>query len=139
MLPLRPKAAARLDAPATEAAVPGLRHFAVDTARRWNVPAEAADRLALVVTELVTNVVLHSRSSDVALVIESDGEALTVEVLDSGSWCGRWSARQIAEDDVTGGRGLGIVRCCSSWLRVFASAAGTRVVACLALGPMIGH
>ncbi|MFJ1704917.1 hypothetical protein [Kitasatospora sp. NPDC088346] len=60
---------------------------------------------------------------------------VTVEVRDSGMWHGRRSARRIAEDGVTGGRGLALVERSSTWWRTFLSPVGTRVVACLAVHP----
>ncbi|GAA2817607.1 hypothetical protein GCM10010441_47680 [Kitasatospora paracochleata] len=133
----RAKAVVLRDAPASAAAVPALRRFAADAARRRGAPGEAVDRLSIVVTELVTNAVLHSASPDVTVAIEFDDGCMTVEVRDSGSWQSRWSPRHIPEDDVSGGRGLELVRHCSSWWRVFLwvflSPAGSRVVACLAV------
>ncbi|WP_354637598.1 ATP-binding protein [Kitasatospora camelliae] len=132
----RPQAVTLRDAPASPSAVPALRRFACDTARRWEIPDEAVDRLALVVTELVTNAVLHSDSPDVLVAIEFDGAVLTVEVKDSGTWRSRRSARRIAEDDVTGGRGLDLVGRSTTWWHAFLSPLGTRVVACLAVRPL---
>ncbi|GAA2741101.1 ATP-binding protein [Kitasatospora cinereorecta] len=131
----RPQAVTLRDAPASPAAVPVLRCFARDAARLWGLPDEAVDRVALVVTELVTNAVLHSDSPDVAVAIEFDGAVVTVEVKDSGMWRNRRSARRIAEDGVTGGRGLDLVERSSTWWRAFLSPLGTRVVACLAVHP----
>ncbi|MFE0464614.1 ATP-binding protein [Kitasatospora sp. NPDC058965] len=116
----RGKVVARGGAPATEAAVPVLRRFALDAVRRWEVPGEITDRLPLVVTDLVTAAVRHSRGADVVVAVEFDGETLAVEVRDSGTWCGRWTARRIAED-ATGGRGPRIVRCCATWWRALTS------------------
>ncbi|MFJ1707648.1 ATP-binding protein [Kitasatospora sp. NPDC088346] len=123
-------------ATAEPAAVPALRHFAGETARQWRVPAEAVRRLELVVSELVTNVVLHSRSADVSVSVELDGAALTVEVQDSGTWRNRWAAPPSGEDRApTGGHGLEVVRHHCLWWLAFPSPAGTRVVASLSAGP----
>ncbi|WP_354644709.1 ATP-binding protein [Kitasatospora camelliae] len=134
----RATAVALRDAPASPAAVPALRHFARDAARRWDLPDETVDRLALVVTELVTNTLLHSGSPDVVVAIEYHGTALTVEVRDSGTWRDHRSRRRGAEDVATGGRGLELVRQCSTWWRAVLSPLGTRVMACLPVGPPPG-
>ncbi|GAA2744135.1 MULTISPECIES: ATP-binding protein [Kitasatospora] len=123
------------EADAAPGTVPTMRRFAAEAARRWNVPAEAVDRLALVVSELVTNVVQHSHSVDVLVAIEFDGSVLTVEVKDSGMWRSRWSARHIPEDAATGGLGLELVRHVSTWWLAFPSPSGTRVVASLTVAP----
>ncbi|MBL1102125.1 ATP-binding protein [Streptomyces sp. 205] len=110
---------------AVAAAVPELRHFARSAAQRWGIPQDACDTLLLVVSELVTNTVLHSGSSDVMAVIVFDGVAVTVEITDSG----RWLVRDVKEDqDADFGRGLDLVRACTSWCAVHPSASGTRVV-----------
>ncbi|WP_354644458.1 ATP-binding protein [Kitasatospora camelliae] len=126
------------EAAASEAAVPALRHFAAETARGWDVPPEAVDRLVLVVSELVTNVVQHSGSADVSVAIEYDGGSLVVEVRDSGTWRSRWAARDVAEGAATAGQGLELVRHSSTWWLAFPSPAGTRVVASLAVEPAAG-
>jgi anti-sigma regulatory factor (Ser/Thr protein kinase) len=111
------------------AAVPKSRHFARDAARRWALPEDPSDTLSLVVTELVTNAVLHSGSADVTTLIVFDGIVVTVEVTDSGRWLERGANRRVMEDeDAAFGRGLDLVKACTSWCTVHLSAAGTRVV-----------
>ncbi|WP_420492962.1 ATP-binding protein [Kitasatospora camelliae] len=90
------------------------------------------------VSELVTNVVAHSRSVDVSLSPAFDGVALTVEVRDSGTWRSRRSVRHGVEAAVTGGLGLELVRHSSSWWLAFPSPSGTRVVAGPAVEPAAG-
>lgn len=109
--------------------MPDLRRFAVHTARRWAISKDPYDTLALVVSELVTNVVLHSGSPDVALLITFDGVALTVEVTDSGRWLEYDAGAPTLEGRASFGRGLELVRAYSSWCTVLATAAGTRVTA----------
>ncbi|MFJ4671535.1 ATP-binding protein [Kitasatospora purpeofusca] len=122
--------------PVTAAAVPSLRRFTRDAARRWGVAAEARDTLSLVVTELVTNVLLHSSSPEVLVMIAFDGSEVTVEVKDAGRWQPRLSPRLAAEDaDAECGRGLDLVRHCTSRLLAFLSGTGSRVVACLPAAP----
>ncbi|MFF3459631.1 ATP-binding protein [Streptomyces sp. NPDC002730] len=114
---------------ATRATVPDLRRFAVHTARRWAIPKDPYDMLALVVSELVTNVVLHSGSPDVALLITFDGVDLSVEVTDNGRWLEHDAGAPTLEHRASFGRGLELVRAYSSWCTVLATAAGTRVTA----------
>ncbi len=110
--------------------MPVLRRFARRTAQRWAVPEDASETLALVVSELVTNAVLHSGSADVTGLIVFDGDAVTVEVTDSGRWLVRDANRSVTEDaDAEFGRGLDLVRACTSWFTVHPSDAGTTVVA----------
>jgi anti-sigma regulatory factor (Ser/Thr protein kinase) len=115
---------------AVAATVPELRHFARRTAQRWAVPEELSETLSLVVSELVTNAVLHSGSADVTTLIVFDGVAVTVEVTDSGHWLVRDANRRVTEDeDAAFGRGLDLVRACAGWCTIHPSPAGTRVVA----------
>lgn len=110
--------------------VPELRRFARRTARQWAAPEDVSDTLALVVSELVTNAVLHSGSKDVTTWIVFDGDAVTVEVGDSGHWLVRDADRRAAEDeDAAFGRGLALVRACTDWFAIHPSPAGTSVIA----------
>jgi anti-sigma regulatory factor (Ser/Thr protein kinase) len=129
-----PRAVPRVSVPAvacrsrraTIGAVPALRHFAQRTAVRWGVASEAGEALALVVSELVSNAVLHSGGSEVTMRLTLDLDGLTVEVKDSGQW--RHHARD-ADPDGLHGRGLALVKAFSGWWLAYASATGTRVVA----------
>ncbi|MFJ9824728.1 ATP-binding protein [Streptomyces sp. NPDC101160] len=124
---------------ATDAAVPSLRHFVQDTAARWAVPTETIDGLSLVVTELVTNVVLHSGSPDVTVLITHHGAEVHLEVKDAGTWQTRTTPRLVPEDDDAAcGRGLDLVKHCCSWWLAFLSPLGTRVVACLPVAANAG-
>lgn len=115
---------------AVAAAVPEARQFARNVARRWVLPEDPTATLSLVVSELVTNAVLHSGSEDVTTLIVFDGLDVTVEVTDSGQWLERGSHRRVAQDEhAVFGRGLDLVRACTSWCTIASSGAGTRVVA----------
>jgi anti-sigma regulatory factor (Ser/Thr protein kinase) len=116
----------------TGAAVPALRHFAGETARRWALSEQTADALSLVVSELVTNVVLHSGSPDVTVLLARGDDDIRVEVKDSGSWQTRLTPRLVPEDDDAAcGRGLELVKHFSNWWLAFLDPRGTRVVASL--------
>ncbi|MFJ8132187.1 ATP-binding protein [Streptomyces hydrogenans] len=116
--------------PVTPESVPAMRRFFRSAARQWAVPADATDTLLLVVSELVTNVVLHSTSAEVTVLVAFDGVALTVEVKDQGRWLDRRLPRQVAEDDDAAfGRGLALVTACTSWWAADVTPNGTRVVA----------
>ncbi|MEU9992719.1 ATP-binding protein [Streptomyces sp. NPDC048045] len=110
--------------------MPELRRFARRAARQWAVPEDASDTLALVSGELVTNAVLHSGSADVTQLIVFDGVAVSVEVADSGRWLVRDANRSTTQDaGAEFGRGLDLVRACTSWFTLHPSAVGTRAVA----------
>ncbi|MER6129780.1 ATP-binding protein [Streptomyces sp. NPDC001795] len=115
---------------AVAASVPEARHFARRAALRWAIPEEPCETLSLIVSELVTNVVLHSGSAYVTAFIVFDGVAVTVEVTDFGRWLVRDADHRVAEDGGAAfGRGLDLVRACTSRLTIHPSPAGTRVVA----------
>ncbi|MFJ4189195.1 ATP-binding protein [Kitasatospora sp. NPDC089509] len=120
--------------PATERAVPAMRRFARHTALRWSVPRTTVDALELVVTELVSNAVLHSGSPDVTVLVTYRGRELTVEVKDSGRWRVRQTPRRVPEDaGAAFGRGLDLVAHATSGWLAFLSATGTTVVATLSV------
>ncbi|MBW1597874.1 ATP-binding protein [Streptomyces sp. JJ38] len=122
--------------PVTRAAAPALRHFATTTARGWNLREELHDALALVVTELVTNVILHSGSADVSLRMRCvpTRRTLHVEVEDAGHW--RPHAVPAPDADqryAERGRGLALVEACATSTSVRLTPAGTTVRAELPL------
>ncbi|WP_084724850.1 ATP-binding protein [Streptacidiphilus melanogenes] len=133
----RPAATAALcSSAAVRAAVPALRHFARNAARRWAVPADTVDAVSLVVTELVTNVVLHSDSPHLTVLITHDGAEVRVEVKDAGTWRTRTSPRLVPEDDdAPCGRGLDLVAQYSTWWLASTGPVGTRVVASIPVAP----
>ncbi|MEU0395827.1 ATP-binding protein [Streptomyces sp. NPDC006208] len=96
--------------PASPEAARKLRRFARAVARRWRLAEHLDEALSVIVTELVTNVVMHSGSSWVSTVISVRGDALTVEVMDGGRWKHRVTRRKEPLDsDVVCGRGLRLV------------------------------
>jgi anti-sigma regulatory factor (Ser/Thr protein kinase) len=87
------------------------RRFLEDTCRRWTAADFVADA-ALVVSELVTNVVRHA-GTEMRLALELRDGALTVSVHDSGPGLPRLIP---AAERSLGGRGLAIVvRLAESW------------------------
>ncbi|MGW4898474.1 ATP-binding protein [Kitasatospora sp. NPDC004240] len=115
---------------AAPASVPALRHFARAAARRWRLPQCVDEALELIVTELVTNVVRHSGSPDVAVLLATDGVEVVVEVRDHGRWRNR---RSKADSEACCGRGLKLVEAYSDSCTMRATPAGTRVTAELLL------
>jgi anti-sigma regulatory factor (Ser/Thr protein kinase) len=79
---------------ATPEAARTLRHFARAVAHRWRLDEDFHEALSVIVTELVSNVVLHSGSPWVAVAIRVRGNSLTTEVRDGGRWLHRPVRRQ---------------------------------------------
>ncbi|MEU5400898.1 ATP-binding protein [Streptomyces sp. NPDC005963] len=95
---------------ATPESARALRHFARTVARRWRLHSDCDEALSVIVTELVSNVVLHSGSSWVALALKMQGDTLTTEVRDGGRWKHRIGRRQEPLDGGADcGRGLKLV------------------------------
>ncbi|MDT0269785.1 ATP-binding protein [Streptomyces sp. DSM 44915] len=68
------------------------RDASVATARRrvrhqlygWGLPSTTCDNAQLIVSELVTNAILHTQSSQVRCLLWSRGQTLRIEVADEG-------------------------------------------------------
>ncbi|GJF27870.1 hypothetical protein KNE206_05700 [Kitasatospora sp. NE20-6] len=129
---------ASVTVPARAEAVPGLRRLARAATDGADVSAEVREALAVIVTELATNVVLHSGSSDLSVVFELCDTALTVRVRDGGRWRERSAPRcEPADVDAVFGRGLGLVRAFAAHTSVLRTAGGTVVEAVIARGPAV--
>jgi anti-sigma regulatory factor (Ser/Thr protein kinase) len=90
-------------------AVMHARRFTARTLREWNVE-EAADTVLLVVSELVTNALVHTQGA-VRLDLMLRGERVRVSVSDASP---RAPAKPVIVDwDATGGRGLLLVEAVS--------------------------
>lgn len=96
--------------PASPEAARQLRRLARAVARRWRLSDHLDEALSVIVTELVTNVVMHSGSPWVSTVITVREDSVTVEVMDGGCWKDRLDRRQEPLDaNVPCGRGLRLV------------------------------
>lgn len=80
------------------------RRFVTEALSRWGC-TEAVDDAVLLVSELVTNAVLHARAP-VDLVVRRSRGAIRIEVFDEGQGT---PEPQFGPPDATGGRGLGLV------------------------------
>ncbi|WP_328296520.1 ATP-binding protein [Streptomyces sp. NBC_00435] len=114
--------------PALPESVSSLRRLVRREAKRWLLSGEAQDALQLVVSELAGNVVLHSGSPYVALLLRVEMGVLTVKIRDGGRWGGR-SAVVKREDGDCCGRGLTLVGAVVSRFAVVRTPGGTEVVA----------
>jgi anti-sigma regulatory factor (Ser/Thr protein kinase) len=90
--------------PPARTAPSDARQIARKACLDWDIP-DAADDVALVVSELVTNAVVHAKTP-LILAIEHEGPTLAVAVGD-GQPATPWMADQTPEQ--SGGRGLVIV------------------------------
>ena len=103
------------------AEAPGLARTAARTAvSGWGLPAEVSDNVTLVVSELVTNAVLHTGSSP-TLRLRTSAGAVYVEVADDDS---RQPRMRDPEDDEDGGRGLHLIEALSRRWNVRTTPAG---------------
>lgn len=92
----------RLELPAEPASVPAARRFVRRRLVEWGAPADVLDLAALLVSELATNALIHSRGPFV-LQVEQAGDRLRVQVLDRSA---HLPTMQVGEPTATTGRGL---------------------------------
>ena len=101
----------RLDLPADPSSVGDARRFVTRVLSEWGL-TEAIDVVALLVSELATNAVLHARTA-YAVVVSANREDVRVEVLDGSSVQPR--RRQNSNAAATG-RGVAMIdRLATSW------------------------
>ncbi|MER6850613.1 ATP-binding protein [Streptomyces flaveolus] len=117
---------------AVPSAVPELRAFARRTLQGWRRGGRAAEALALIVTELVTNAYQHSGSSHVTVYLFSDERTVGVQVSDNGSWRDPAGKHPESADEDLHGRGLQLVEAYAETVHVRQSSVGTSVTATLA-------
>jgi anti-sigma regulatory factor (Ser/Thr protein kinase) len=103
--------AASLELPADHTAAARARHFVGDTLRGWGCDHAVADA-ELLVSELVTNAVLHARSP-ARLKVERDPVSLRVSVCDSSTAPPR--VRDYGPSAVTGRGMLLVDRIAQRW------------------------
>lgn len=95
--------------PASAAAA---RRWSRGVTERWGVPTtgDLVDLVDLVVSELVTNAVVHAGGL-VRLALDLDDDSITVSVTDTGTGT---VARRRRDTDAPGGRGLQIIEALAS-------------------------
>ncbi|MFJ5530624.1 ATP-binding protein [Streptomyces sp. NPDC093261] len=108
-----PDGSAVFDLPAVPAAPGAARSGVRGLLRRWGTGAATGDNAVLVISELVTNAVLHTASERVVCRVSSDGHRLRIEVEDQ-SLSGTVPTRACPGPDDQGGRGLVLVDALSS-------------------------
>src|SRR5947209_2756867 len=96
---------AALDVPAEMAALREGRHFASTTLRDWNLPEGVIEDATLIVSELLTNAMVHGRAP-IRLRLRVTPDELAIEVDDAASAMPR--KLRATTDDIHG-RGLAIV------------------------------
>ncbi len=112
------------DRPGTDAArcgfeVPGRADAVADARRlareqldRWGVEGEVGDSAALVLTELVTNALLHTGSRRIGCELHCSADSLRLAVTDQGAEPGSLRVQRSGADEQ--GRGLLLVTAVSS-------------------------
>ncbi|MDT0267957.1 ATP-binding protein [Streptomyces sp. DSM 44915] len=122
--------------PRHQANVKAARSLARQVAREWGLDQLAHD-LTLVVSELVTNAIVHGKTAqgrEVLLTFDLTPFHLRVEVRDSGDGCPRRQGGGVNGDSETG-RGLDVVEAITSRWGVAERVIGKTVWAELALNP----
>ncbi|MFH9353513.1 ATP-binding protein [Kitasatospora sp. NPDC017646] len=100
--------AARFVAPASPSIVAPVRHRVMATLRAWGIrlDEETAGDIAVVVSELVTNSVVHAGGDLVNIAVYAGRDRLLIEVYDASPQA---PASGIADEEDTSGRGLFLV------------------------------
>lgn len=124
--PHRPRSVS-VAAPATPAAIAGLRHSAAEFASAHGADKKLTDDIALAVSEAVTNVVKYAYGpgqarpdSKVELEAEADDGWLEVRIYDRGAGFGRGASDGL-------GLGLSIMASLSAELTIVQEGEGTEV------------
>ncbi|GAA1422560.1 hypothetical protein GCM10009601_24280 [Streptomyces thermospinosisporus] len=128
--PGNPTTAACCTLPAETRAVARARAFARERLAAWRLADDTAEAASLIVSEFVTNSVMHSGAGDVTLrLARCCVSHLWIEVVDAGVW--RIRAGSKANDLAEGGRGLALVAAMSEAFAVHHTRDGTRAWALL--------
>jgi len=94
--------------PAQAAAVADARDTVCRQLDRWGLPDDLGYTAQLVISEFVTNAVLHTDSERVSCLLQVCERWLRIEVTDEGGGHSEVTPREAAEEDVNG-RGLQLV------------------------------
>ncbi|MFJ4715291.1 ATP-binding protein [Streptomyces sp. NPDC088785] len=120
--------------PSDPASVPTARRYVSNVLTEWGMPGDcdAADTVRLIVSELVTNAVQHTRGQSPTFTVELElerDEHLRIGVTDSHP---RYPRRLPAAVQQDNGRGMVIIRClaaeCGGRLSVCPTAEGGKTV-----------
>jgi anti-sigma regulatory factor (Ser/Thr protein kinase) len=114
------------DLPACRTSAAEARRRTLSWLMRHLVGQEPVEAAVLIVSELVTNAVVHSASSVVSCALRLGGGLLYIEVTDEGTGEREFAVREAAADDVSG-RGLLLVSTLSKAWGVTAVPSGLTV------------
>ncbi|MFD5858712.1 ATP-binding protein [Streptomyces chartreusis] len=103
----------------------------IEACRRWGLPGDAADDLALIVSELATNAVVHAPGKTVFVSLVLTSSAAHVVVIDEGR--GESPCEEPPVPAGEGGRGLMLVQSVASRFVMTTTATGTTACASVAL------
>jgi anti-sigma regulatory factor (Ser/Thr protein kinase) len=104
-----------------------------DTCRRWHVARRVVDDLLLIVSELVTNAVVHAPGERVTVAVLLTAGDVWVAVVDQGPR--RPLHAHLPDADGEHGRGLVLVAALADRCEAQPAGGGTAVWACLTLPP----
>lgn len=96
------------DLPALTSAVAEARERVCGRLRSWGLPEGLEDTARLVVSEFVTNAIVHTESGSIRCRLQLCGERLRIEVVDEGGCPSAVRPREAESGDVDG-RGLQLV------------------------------
>ncbi|WP_412714673.1 ATP-binding protein [Streptomyces nanhaiensis] len=126
--PQRSRQRAEFEVPAQRSSVCVARHLLAEWLHRWHCPQSVVDTAQLVVSEFVTNAVVHTVSDRIACLLQHGDRRLRIEVRDQGTGAPGLAARS-ADPEATSGRGLQLVDALAdSWGDIPAAQARGRVV-----------
>lgn len=112
--------------------LPDVRDFALREASEHGMSAPLLQDLALVVSELTTNTVVHGGGTGTLLLWAEDGR-LVCQVEDTGTFTDQLAGRRPARPEQIGGRGLLLVHRLSDLVRSHTGDRGTTMRSYLAL------